>query len=113
MERHMSRTEKTQPFLIRLWDGTLRRIAVHDHRDGICDLPATVNEDLERVEPRGSMARGSCHWELHYTGTRTCCCPLCRDADGLRDERRADRHRNRRELAILLKLTRKGWRELD
>ncbi|MDQ0030432.1 hypothetical protein [Arthrobacter bambusae] len=109
----MSRTEKTQPFRIRLWDGTLRRVAVHDHRDGICDLPATVQEYLKRVEDTGvSMAPGFCHWELQYTGTRTCCCPLCHDADGLRDERRADRHRNRRELAELLKLTRHGWREL-
>ena len=110
----MSRTEKTQPFRVRLWDGTLHRVAVHDHRDGICDLPATVHEDLEQVEDTvGSMARGSCHWEFQYTGTRTCCCPLCHDADGLRDERRADRHRNRRELAELLKLTRHGRREID
>ena len=25
---------------IRLWDGTLARIAVHDHHDGVCDLSA-------------------------------------------------------------------------
>ncbi|WP_284976293.1 hypothetical protein [Arthrobacter sp. efr-133-TYG-104] len=110
----MSRTEKTQPFRIRLWDGTLHRLAVHDHRDGICDLPTTIQGDLEQVEDKdGLMARWSCHWEFQYTGTNTCCCPLCHNADGLRDERRAERHRNRRDLAELLKRARHGWRELD
>ena len=27
----MSRTEKTSPYIVRLWDGTLRRVAEHDH----------------------------------------------------------------------------------
>lgn len=36
----MSRIDKTQPYRVRRWDGTLARIAVHDHHDGVCDLPA-------------------------------------------------------------------------
>lgn len=110
----MSRTDKTQPFHVRLWDGTLHRVAVHDHRDGICDLPADLAEDLNQIDLNGGfMPRDACHWEFHYTGVRTCGCDLCRDADGLRDERRTDRHRMRRELTDLLKFARHDWRDLD
>ncbi|NUP73396.1 MAG: hypothetical protein HOQ07_01880 [Sinomonas sp.] len=57
----MSRTDKTQPFRIRLWDGTLRRVAVHDHRDGVCDLPSTVREDLDHArQHRGAPGDPSC-----------------------------------------------------
>ncbi|MBB3049399.1 hypothetical protein FHS23_000394 [Prauserella isguenensis] len=101
----MSRTDKTQPFRVRLWDGSLRGVAVHDHRDGVCDLPGTLKEDLKHVAGNGgSVARGSCFWDLRYTGTRPCCCPLCRASDRFRADRRASRQRSRRELADLLKL---------
>ncbi|MCA4132659.1 hypothetical protein [Arthrobacter sp. M4] len=110
----MSRTDKTQPFRVRLWDGTLRRVAVHDHRDGICDLPANVQEDRRQVVTNGGfLPNRSCHWEFQYTGSKTCCCSVCHDGDGLRHERRAERHRNRRELANLLKLAHHDWRNID
>ncbi|MCP2256186.1 hypothetical protein LY13_004971 [Prauserella aidingensis] len=110
----MSRTDKTQPFRLRLWDGSLRRVAIHDHRDGVCDLPATLKADLAHfADSGGSVARGSCFWELHYTGTRPCGCPLCHESDLFRADRRASRQRSRRELAALLKLARHDPWNLD
>lgn len=110
----MSRTDKTQPFRVRMWDGTLHRVAVHDHRDGICDLPADLAEDLDQLDlDDGFLQRDSCHWEFYFTGTFPCGCALCRDSGGLRDERRADRHRVRRALTDLLKEARHDWRDLD
>lgn len=107
---HMSRTEKTQPFHVRLWDGTLTRIAVHDHTDGICDLPTDYREDLSCVAAGDYGRSGSCHWTMHFTGTMACCCGMCHDADGLRAKRRADRHRVRRELLDLVKVANHDWR---
>ncbi|MFE6645056.1 hypothetical protein ACFVJS_00740 [Nocardioides sp. NPDC057772] len=109
----MSRTDKTQPYRVRLWDGTLARTAVHDHRDGVCDLPADVREDLSSYALTGGFrAASSCYWTMHFTGTMSCCCSMCHDGAGLRAERRADRHRTRRELADLVKEANSNWREL-
>lgn len=108
----MSRTDKTQPYRVRLWDGTLTRIAVHDHSDGICNLPADYREDLSQyAATAGSFSPASCYWTMHFTGTMACCCGMCHDAAGLRAERRADRHRTRRELADLAKEANSGWRD--
>ena len=113
-ERHVSRTDKTQPFRVRLWDGTLTRVAVHDHSDGACDLPATYLDDLAQYATDGGrFSRGSCYWAMRFTGTMACCCDMCHDAAGLRAERRADRHRTRRELADLVKEANTGSHDLD
>ncbi len=38
----MSRTDKTDPLIVRLWHGDLTREACHDHRaESTCDLPAS------------------------------------------------------------------------
>ena len=110
----MSRTDKTQPFRVRLWDGTLRRIAVHDHRNGICDLPANLAEDIAQIDGAGGVfPAGACRWEFTWTGMPACCCELCHDSSGLRAERRADRHAVRRDLRDLVKSARGDWSDLD
>ncbi|GGU34254.1 hypothetical protein [Nocardioides albus] len=68
----MSRTEKTQPFRVRLWDGTLRRVAVHDHRNGVCDLPANLAEDIAQIDGAGRYPAGGCRWEFAWSGTASC-----------------------------------------
>lgn len=107
----MSRTDKTQPYRVRLWDGTLQRVAVHDHRDGICDLPATLEEDLAWHDRHRSHGT-SCYWDLHWTGVTVCACALCSGRPWARAERRADRHRAKRELVELVKLARRDWRNV-
>ncbi|WP_183093223.1 hypothetical protein [Nocardioides stalactiti] len=107
----MSRTDKTQPFRVRLWDGTLSRVAVHDHSDGVCDLPATMRDDLAQWSTPGAIGT-SCHWELHWTGVGVCPCSLCHDGAERRAERRADRRRARLDAAEAVKLARAGWREM-
>lgn len=101
----MSRTEKTQPFQVRLWDGTLQRVAVHDHTNGVCDLPCNVAESMAQYGPSG-RDRHACYWDLHFTGIYVCGCGICRNSAGLRDLRRADRHREKRRLREVLKLVR-------
>jgi hypothetical protein len=108
----MSRTDKTQPYRIRLWDGTLRRVAVHNHSDGVCDLPRTLGEDLA-VHAVPGPDGASCHWALHDTGTKVCCCSLCHDSAGLKARRRAARHDARRQSADLMRLARTDWRDID
>lgn len=103
----MSRTDKTQPYPVRLWDGTLHRVAVHNHVDGICDLPQSLDEELAQYAANGGyLDRAACHWEFQYTGINTCCCNLCRDPARRRAERRADRHRVRRDLREMVKQAR-------
>jgi hypothetical protein len=94
----MSRTDKTKPFWVKLAHGDLQVIQAHDHRDGRCDLPADVDAHW--------WARGRvCNYEFHFTGTMTCCCPMCHareypdrtERQRRRRERRRDRSRLRRE----------------
>ncbi|RYP86842.1 hypothetical protein EKO23_07650 [Nocardioides guangzhouensis] len=92
----MSRTEKTSPYLVKLWDGTLRRVAEHDHRFGDCDLPQTLAEHRARCNSR-------CRWELRYDGTHICCCQLCRAQTWVRNDLRGERNRARIRLGEALK----------
>lgn len=110
----MSRTDKTQPFRVRLWDGTLRRVAIHDHRNGICDLPANLAEDIAQIDGAGGRyPAGACRWEFTWSGTASCSCEICHASSGLRAERRADRHAVRRELRDLIKEVGSGWTEIE
>ena len=60
----MAHTDKTKPLRVRLWHGALVRIEEHDHRTGVCDLPATLGELL--AQPADT--RTSCTWEVLLTG---------------------------------------------
>lgn len=93
----MSRTEKTQPFDVQLWDGTLRKVAVHDHRDGICDLPDSLIAD--RAAPRIYSAYvGNCRWDFDFTGTYICSCEMCRPSRAYRRRKRGRRRLIRMQL---------------
>jgi hypothetical protein len=82
----MSRTDKTKPFVIKLWHGDLARQARHHHGAGsLCDLPASLEEDL------AAAVRGRCIWEFRWTGVRDCCCGLCRDQGAYRSALRGIR----------------------
>lgn len=108
----MARSEKTQPFRVKLWDGTLHRVAVHNHVDAVCDLPSTLDEDLDRhraFRPFGT----SCHWDLRFTGTRVCACPMCSARAERREVRRRDRHDSAARLRGIAKEARQDWRDLD
>ena len=105
----MSRTDKTQPFSIKLWDGTLARAARHDHRGGACDLPGDVTVHLAQLQRPASA--GQCSWDLRFTGTRVCCCGLCRDQVGRRRAKKGSRRRARMALRDTLK--RSQWRTTD
>ena len=88
----MSRTDAHVPLRIRVARGDIGRAEVHDHSDGVCDLP-------DPFEP-GALWGGSgrCHWEWLWDGHAVCSCRLCHGGPELRRERRADRRRARREL---------------
>lgn len=104
----MSDTKKTDPFLIKLWNGALHRAAVHDHRFGECDLPQAVDEHLAQLSAGWSRLDGRCRWEFQFTGVRTCCCGLCRPRACGRRERKSARRRTAIGLGEAVKLWRGG-----
>ena len=102
----MARTDKSQPYRVRLWDGTLRKVAWHDHRNGVCDLPANLADDLAMAAAdgaRGHVDPFACRWELHFDGSDPCGCRHCHGSDRLRAERRASRSKARRQLGDVRK----------
>lgn len=72
----MSRTDKTKPFWVKLRHRDLWVVDEHDHRDGVCNLPAAPE-----VASYGPGHRFDCRWEFRYSGTHVCCCRLCHSAD--------------------------------
>ncbi|MCV7068494.1 hypothetical protein H7H51_27300 [Mycolicibacterium farcinogenes] len=68
----MSRTDKTKPFWVKLMHGDLATEEQHNHADGTCDLPP--------IEDANALIYGTtrCQRTFVYTGTRVCCCPMCR-----------------------------------
>lgn len=88
----MSRTDAHVPLHVRVARGDIARVAVHDHTDGVCDLPNPCDRDALR---RG---RGHCHWTWLWDGRGQCPCELRHGGEAKRCERRADRQRMRREL---------------
>lgn len=89
----MAHTDKTMPLKVRLWHLGLVPVAVHDHRDGVCDLPATLAELL--AQSRGG---GDCTWDFSWTGVGACACELCTGGYWHRAENRRDRQKSRRDL---------------
>jgi hypothetical protein len=89
----MSRTDKTKPFIVKLWHGDLARQAHHRHTvDSVCDLPRSLEEALT------TGGRERCYWDFRWTGVSMCCCGLCRDR---RTYRRAVRGARTRDTARL------------
>lgn len=104
----MSRTHAHVPLHIRVACGDVARAEVHDHTDGVCDLP-------DPFDPAAwSARRGHCHWTWEWDGHGLCPCELCHGGHANRRGRRADRQRVRRELrdaALFWNLT--GSDDLD
>lgn len=88
----MSRTDAHAPFHVRLARGDVPRVEVHDHVDGVCDLPDPYDRDALW------QGRGHCHWTWLWDGHGLCPCEMCHCGDLHRRERRADRQQTRREL---------------
>lgn len=90
----MSRTDKTNPFWVKLDRGDLASDEWHDHSHGTCDLPERWLDQF--------TGKTRCRREFRFTGIRTCCCPLCHAWDyplpeprRRRRERRTAKHKMR------------------
>nr|WP_300146568.1 hypothetical protein [Propionicimonas sp.] len=88
----MSRTYAHVPLRVRVARGDIARTEVHDHSNGVCDLPDPYDRDAL------SRSHGHCHWTWVWDGHGLCPCNMCHGGDSSRQERRADRQRVRREL---------------
>lgn len=88
----MSRTDAHVPLAIRVARGDIPRAEIHDHTDGVCDLPEPYSPDAWR------HGDGHCHWTWVWDGHGLCPCTMCHCGDLNRRERRADRQRTRRDL---------------
>lgn len=100
---HMSRTDKTAPFWVRLRHGTLALVEMHNHAGGPCDLPAQVDRDWWKRDRR-------CNYEFQYTGIKTCCCSMCHAWEY---PDRTERQRRRRERRKQRSQLRRDWRNYD
>jgi len=78
----MSRTDKTNPFWVKMRHHDLDWEELHHHEDGGCDLPA--------IDDKDAFVRNTtkCFRSFIYTGTNTCCCGLCHWAWDLRPGKR-------------------------
>ncbi|MEV7009407.1 hypothetical protein [Streptosporangium sp. NPDC051022] len=95
----MSKTDKTRPWWVQMADAPMVTcLPVHDHRFGVCTLPDEITADSEPSNRR----MDGCHWGVpagYWFGHRSRGCFLERH-HFLREERRRDRHRARRELRV-------------
>lgn len=72
----MSKTDKTNPFWVKLMHGDLATEEVHRHEHGPCTLPPVgADEKGWGWEPEG------CYRDFRYTGTHVCCCHMCHSSD--------------------------------
>lgn len=88
----MSRTYAHVPLRVRVARGDISRAEVHDHTDGMCDLPCPL--DLDALW----AWRGHCHRTWLWDGRGVCSCELCHGGIAKRRERRSERQRVRREV---------------
>ena len=82
----MSRTHKTKPYMVQMYQGHAPVEEVHDHSKGACDLPP--------FDPKNMETRTRCHWDWKYDGKNHFCgCCLCTG----HNERITNGRRNRKE----------------
>jgi hypothetical protein len=100
----MSKTDKTAPWTVRVYNRPYWLEEYHDHRNGVCDLPERPAPGvLDSVFSYG----GQCGWrashEFWCVRQNACGCPWCNDTQ----ERRQRTRRNRRAVS---RYARGGWR---
>jgi hypothetical protein len=83
----LSKTDKTRPWRVRAQEAGLKE--QHNHRNGVCDLPADPSKGWGRFS--------GCHYTeshaFYYGPGGGCGCPMCSGQYENRQERRRDRHR--------------------
>jgi hypothetical protein len=87
----MSKTDKTRPYTLRATEEPMRTcIPLHDHTDGVCDLPE-VPTDISR-----GWGTRSCFWiesaDFLYGHGNPCGCRACTGYYWRLAERRTRRH---------------------
>lgn len=70
----MSKTDKTAPFWVKMMRGDIASEELHNHADGVCDLPP---ENLGPTYRTGQR----CRRVFVYTGVHVCCCHWCHSCD--------------------------------
>lgn len=103
----MSKTDKTRPYWVRLFDQPQNYLEAHDHVNGVCDLPDRPAADSSSNTWWGSWLRHECGYTWSaafcYSGEGQCGCRLCTGYHTRREERRRDRHDARRKANDWLK----------
>jgi hypothetical protein len=94
----VSRIDAHVPLRIRVARGDIGHAEIHDHADGVCDLPSPFAPDALWRGP------GHCHWEHRWDGHAVCSCQMCHGGEGNRRERRRERQRARCELRAAARL---------
>ena len=83
----MSRTDKTRPYYVRLFDSEdLTKVPHHRHETGECDLPETFDDTVQNPN-------SNCFYDFFYTGTSLCSCDWCTGKPWLRASSKALRHK--------------------
>lgn len=90
----MSRTDKTQPYWVKILESKQNRQEWHCHENGVCDIDAVVGP--ESLSWRRVDGGWKCHYDastaLMYSGYGRCGCPMCSGQYERRQERRQSRH---------------------
>jgi hypothetical protein len=104
----MSRTDKTDPWWVRLRFDRSWLVEAHDHRTGECTLPAA---------PALDWALGHCCWvessHAWYESGPACCCAMCHGGPRNRQEARRARHQAARDARAALRWANSGLDPLD
>lgn len=95
----MSKTDKTRPFWVKLADHPRNYVEQHDHRDGVCDLPDSLNDPTTLTH--FTWARGNCYYSYSpawiNSGAARCGCQFCQWPWERRASARRSRQNARRE----------------
>lgn len=94
----MSKTDKTRPWRVRVMDKKRWLTEVHDHTDGLCDLPPrpALVCDFWR-NGRETRCRWDASRDFWVTPSNYCGCPMCNDQEGRRLNVKRSRAAGRRE----------------
>jgi hypothetical protein len=94
----MSKTDKTAPWSVRVFNRPSWLEEHHDHRDGVCDLPPRP-EPGDDVELFATWP-GHCAWiasrDFWCDRANACGCKICHQSDERHHENRQQRYRGRR-----------------